>query len=487
MAQAPLSRVRERVSRTRLAERQSLDRDDRSRLDDLLNQREHSSADRLPPGDRAPQDAAMTPAPLSSLIPLALAAACANMAFAPTVQAGADVTIYRCTDAKGRLTLRDSPCNRGDRQETRSMLRPKDAPQPPPRPPLAPIDAAPAAAPQIVVVNAPRPLYECVTPDQERYLSDTPEGNPRWVPLWTQGYPVLARVPVYEPGRWDVRVDDGRVSGGYRSGGVGSVAVPTWAGQGAGRKSKSAHACATAATTCAAATRSLNPPSAPSSDAKSATSMPVSHRIVADMLPNRTAVFACALLAATVHAPARAQTDITIYRCVDPSGAVSLQNDTPCPKGSQQTVRKVGVLPTLPAPPAALKPVAPKPATAAIAPAPAPAPAAPIVRTPPPPLFQCRTWDERDYFGDTAEPPATCVPVQALGIDGTVDLAAGSTCEMRQDACAPIAAEQLCTTWKKRMDEAEFRWKVGGGRDDDRKADYDRWAKIYRDSSCVGG
>lgn len=175
-----------------------------------------------------------TPALLSSLIPLALAAACANMAFAPAVQAGSDVTIYRCTDAEGRLTLRDSPCNRGERQESRSMLRPKDAPQAPPQPRLAPIDAAPAAAPQIIIVNTPRPLYECVTPDHQRYLSDTPEGNPRWVPLWTQGYPVLARVPVYEPGRWDVRVDDGRVSGGYRSGGVGSALEPTWAGQGAG-------------------------------------------------------------------------------------------------------------------------------------------------------------------------------------------------------------------------------------------------------------
>jgi hypothetical protein len=205
------------------------------------------------------------------------------------------------------------------------------------------------------------------------------------------------------------------------------------------------------------------------------------------MLPNRTAVLACALFAATAHAPTYAQTDMTIYRCVDPSGAVSLQNDTPCPKGSQQTVRKVGVLPTLPAPAAAPKPPAPKP-TAAVPPQPAPALNAPVVaaRTPPPPLFLCRTWDERDYFGDTAKPPATCVPVQSMGIDGTSELAAGSTCEMRQDACAPIAAEQLCTAWKKRVDEAEFRSKFSGGRDDDRNT-YDKWSKIYRESTCVGG
>ena len=31
-----------------------------------------------------------------------------------------EVTIYRCTDAKGKLTLRDSPCAKGERQEIRS-------------------------------------------------------------------------------------------------------------------------------------------------------------------------------------------------------------------------------------------------------------------------------------------------------------------------------------------------------------------------------
>ena len=27
----------------------------------------------------------------------------------------ADVTIYRCTDAKGHLTLRDTPCRKGEK------------------------------------------------------------------------------------------------------------------------------------------------------------------------------------------------------------------------------------------------------------------------------------------------------------------------------------------------------------------------------------
>lgn len=155
----------------------------------------------------------------------------------PQAQADDAVTIYRCTDAQGRLTLRDTPCAKGERQDTRSMLRPKDAPPPPPEPPPAASRAAANTAqppPQIVIVQPPRPLYECVTPDQDRYLSDTPEGNPRWVPLWTLDYPALVEVPVYTPGQLDVRVDNGRVSGGYRSGSVGTAVVPTYAGQGAG-------------------------------------------------------------------------------------------------------------------------------------------------------------------------------------------------------------------------------------------------------------
>lgn len=215
--------------------------------------------------------------------------------------------------------------------------------------------------------------------------------------------------------------------------------------------------------------------------------MPVSIRTVVDMIRASALAIAVALLAVS-SAPAQAQKSITIYRCVDPSGAVTLQNDVPCPQGSQQSIRNVGVLPTLPAPPAAVaataakpKPSAP-PARTEMAAMPAP-----VVRNPPPPLFQCRTWDERDYFGDTGEPPATCVPVESIGIDGSSELAAGSTCEMRQDACTPIPAERLCASWKKRMDEAEFRWKMGGSRNDGRKVEFERVAGAYRQSTCSGG
>lgn len=147
---------------------------------------------------------------------LAVLAALALCGAALQVALAQDVTIYRCVDAKGRTTLRDTPCAKGEDQQTRTMVRPRDAkpapaPPPPPEPepyfeeaPRAPAYAAP-----------PRPLYECITPDNQVYTSDTGTGNPRWVPNWTLGYPVYPFVPGSVSGaRFSIGNDRARVSGG---------------------------------------------------------------------------------------------------------------------------------------------------------------------------------------------------------------------------------------------------------------------------------
>lgn len=105
----------------------------------------------------------------------------------------ADVTIYRCTDVHGRLALRDTPCRKGERQQTREMRRPSDpAPRPAAKPTPTVAPSTYAAPPRVVVVHPPRPLYECVSDDGDRYTSDTAEGNPRWVPLAVLGYPMVS-------------------------------------------------------------------------------------------------------------------------------------------------------------------------------------------------------------------------------------------------------------------------------------------------------
>ena len=179
---------------------------------------------------RTPTHTAAPIALIALLLPLTAAAA-PQTASADTP--GSGVTIYRCTDAKGRLSLRDSPCLAGERQEVRSMARPKDAPPRPvvAAPPPRDADVPPQASPQVVFLQPPRPLYECVTPDNTRYLSDNPEGNPRLVPMWVTDAPAIQAYREYQPGQLQVRVDDGQVSGGYTSGGWRDRIVTGWAGQ----------------------------------------------------------------------------------------------------------------------------------------------------------------------------------------------------------------------------------------------------------------
>lgn len=110
------------------------------------------------------------------------------------------VTIYRCTDTEGQLTLRDTPCRPDEQQQTTQMRRPRD-PRPgstvvaaPVAAPVAVTEAPPAAAPA-PMRTPPTPVYRCTTPDGDQYTSDSPDGNPRWVPMWTLGYPVTGHRP----------------------------------------------------------------------------------------------------------------------------------------------------------------------------------------------------------------------------------------------------------------------------------------------------
>lgn len=125
--------------------------------------------------------------------PLAIAAVLMLAAMAPVARAADAVTIYRCTDAAGHLTLRDTPCRKDQTQQTRTMVRPKDAavvPRvAPPRPRLRVDDGAVAHASTGYLAPL-RPMYECTTVDGDRYTSDTNDGRPRWVPWWTLGYPI---------------------------------------------------------------------------------------------------------------------------------------------------------------------------------------------------------------------------------------------------------------------------------------------------------
>lgn len=121
-------------------------------------------------------------------------------------QAAGNVTIYRCTDASGKQSLRDSPCPRGHAQQARDMIRPRDAPPVPQRSTPAATPTASVAAPAMAYRTPPQPMYQCTTPDGARYTSETGDGNPRWVPSWTLGYAYDGSHPGrYDAGRGEFR------------------------------------------------------------------------------------------------------------------------------------------------------------------------------------------------------------------------------------------------------------------------------------------
>ncbi len=82
-----------------------------------------------------------------------------------------------------------------------------------------------------VYIQPPQPLYECVRDDGQRYTSDSNEGNPRWVPLWTSVWlPHGHRGPSYPGPRPAIGTPIGPPVGegaGYRPPAVGvGVQVP---------------------------------------------------------------------------------------------------------------------------------------------------------------------------------------------------------------------------------------------------------------------
>jgi hypothetical protein len=207
-----------------------------------------------------------------------------------------------------------------------------------------------------------------------------------------------------------------------------------------------------------------------------------------------------ALLACAMASHASAQ-QVVMYRCTDARGVVTLQNDTPCAKGTKQEKRLVDtgataapfpmiapapvVRPSARAPATAAQPVA----TTASVPSPVlPLPEAsrpPAERLPPPPLYQCNTVENDSYLSDTSDPKPRCVRVDTVGIDGSQQLGAGSACSMVYDQCQRVPDNAACPAWRKRVNEAQAAWTYA--RADmavQAKADYERIARVVAETTC---
>jgi hypothetical protein len=187
-----------------------------------------------------------------------------------------------------------------------------------------------------------------------------------------------------------------------------------------------------------------------------------------------------------------AQGSVVIYRCTDSFGALTVQNNVPCPKGTKQDRRVIDVPPAIPAyvPTSTARPVATSEPEPAATPAVVDAPDEPAIadadRLPPPALFRCNTYDNDSYLSEDAAQPPRCVRRETVGLDGSTDSNGGSVaCQMVTDQCQRIPDGAACDGWKQRLREAEATWKFAPADDsDNEKAGYERVRKIVRESTC---
>jgi len=193
------------------------------------------------------------------------------------------------------------------------------------------------------------------------------------------------------------------------------------------------------------------------------------------------------LLLACIAWPVAAQ-EIAIYRCTDPQGALTVQNQ-PCPKGMRQEKKMMQTpaaapLPALaPIPVRAPAPIAPLASTAAPAPAPPP-----VAKPAPPPLFECHRRDETHYLTEDTQSATYCVPMQVVGLDGNPQRGAGEACEVVSDTCKPVADDALCSAWREQLQDAESHWRFATPEHaGERQQAYARIRDLIAASNCADG
>lgn len=180
---------------------------------------------------------------------------------------------------------------------------------------------------------------------------------------------------------------------------------------------------------------------------------------------------------------------VVIYRCTDAFGALTVQNDVPCPKGSHQKREVIQPAAPMPAYRPVPRPAEPKPV---VAPAPVPAPdaasAAPVAdadRLPPPALYRCNTFDNDSYLSEIATPAPRCVRLQTTDLGGNADDSTGTACQMVTDQCQRIPDGAACAAWKQRLREAQSAATFAGADTADAAAtDLARVRKIVSESTC---
>ncbi len=213
------------------------------------------------------------------------------------------------------------------------------------------------------------------------------------------------------------------------------------------------------------------------------------------------------LLLSAAPSTSLAQSSVVIYRCTDASGALSIQNDVPCAKGSEQERRVMETVRPSAPPPPVITPQVPALSAASAAKGKADASAAkhagdtahakqeaggdsasaaPLDS--PPPLFTCRTWERKDHFTDNPVPTRRCAPLLVSGLDGSAGGGSASACEYVVDTCTAVPQEALCAQWRQFKNDTQAMLVFGRAPDPAAtRAEVTRIEAILQASSCAGG
>ena len=276
----------------------------------------------------------------------------------------------------------------------------------------------------------PRPLYECITPDGERYTSDSDRGQSALGAAVDAGLPVVPRCVRGIVASTGLASTHGSVHIAMRGHHPAARSPVPVSATGLRRRHLGARRLprVAAAGSVRAPARSprRDPPPLLQRDAERARraagrgtrgQRPPGQRLRRSLMRHvvlAVLVLGCVLLAApAVHA----QGNVVIYRCTDASGALTVQNDVPCPKGEAGQTRDRRAAdrcpPYVPTHRSRTTVVAGSPNRSrhprreALPTSP---PIADADRLPPPTLFQCSTYDNDSYLSEVAEPAPRCVP-----------------------------------------------------------------------------
>ena len=188
-----------------------------------------------------------------------------------------------------------------------------------------------------------------------------------------------------------------------------------------------------------------------------------------------TLACASALLAAENNPAEKPEASVTIHRCVDSKGHVTLQDDA-CPAGSQDSSR------VMQRPKDA--PISPLPPVPALAPEPEPIfEPAPPPPPPPPNMYVCTSYDGNERYSESYDPNPRCEPY-VLYYPYPIDQPPQKlTCRWVEDSCVRLSNDAACAVWaEKRVQAASDAQRAFSDTAAYRKSELARISKIVNES-----